>query len=150
MELVISIAMNVVLGLILLALLLWKTTRDEVRVTSAEEALALFCKHFPDVLGIATVCADQRAAVIELRQGSGVGLLQRQGRRWNAQILRPGDCTRVRRTADRTLTLDLANFGWPRTELRFADASTLEKWLNRLQSLTTRDASGHYGDSQRA
>ncbi|HVO49298.1 MAG TPA: hypothetical protein VMT29_23505 [Steroidobacteraceae bacterium] len=150
MELVISIATNVILGLILLALLRWKTTRDEVRIASAEEALTLFRKHFPDVSGIATVCADQRAAVIELRPGPEVGLLQRQGRRWNAQILRPGDCKRVRRTADGTLTLDLANFGWPRAELRFADASTLEKWLNRFQSLTVRDASGQYGDSQRA
>jgi len=150
MELIISIAVNVALGMILLALLLWRTTRDETRVAGAEEALALFRQPFPDAMGLATVCTGGRAALIELRPGPGIGLLQRQGRRWNARILRPGDCSLVRRRSDRKLALELADFGWPRAELEFADAGALEKWESRLRSLTVREASRHLGDSQRA
>ena len=73
-ELLISIAVNLALGVILLALLYRKRTRDPVRLTLASEAMDIFRMHVPDALGAATLAADGRAALIDLQRG-GTGLV---------------------------------------------------------------------------
>ncbi|MGO9512905.1 MAG: hypothetical protein ACLP2F_04580 [Steroidobacteraceae bacterium] len=144
-ELAISIAVNIVLGVVLLALLYWKRTGDAVRLAGAGEAMDLFAMHFPGAVGEATVAADHRSALIDLQRGSGVGLLQRQGRRWNARTLAPGEVSSVEADSDGTIELRFADFGWPRAQLRIADANARALWLERLNSLKEQRSSRHPG-----
>ena len=134
-ELLIPIAVNLALGVILLALLYRQRTRDTVRLTLATEAMDIFRMHFPDALGAATLAADGRGALIDLQRG-GTGLLQRHGRRWNARLLAPGELSSVRRSGGDAIELKFADFGWPRARLCLADADARAMWLSRLTSLS--------------
>jgi hypothetical protein len=146
MELVLAIAVNLALGILLLALLYWKHTNDDVRLSSAEEALEIFRKQFPDVLGTATVSADRRCALIELDGDGGIGVLERHGRRWNARMLVPREFSSVRLDRDGCLRLRFADFGWPRARFRTSDPEARAKWLARLDALTARAAGRHRAD----
>jgi hypothetical protein len=130
-ELVISIAVNCVLGVILLAVLLWKRVSDTERLAGAEDATRKFVHHFPDAVGVASVTDDQRGALLDLQHGH-VGLLQRQGRRWNARMLVSQDIASARMKSDGTLHLKFTDFAWPSARIRFADADSRALWLKRL------------------
>lgn len=136
MELVLSIAVNVVLGVLLLALLYSKRTIDNARLSGPDEAMALFRRHFPDAMGTAEVAADRRSALIDLKDGAHIGLLQRHGRRWNARVLVAREVSSVRLDRRGAITLALADFGWPRAHITIADADARARWLARLNSLT--------------
>jgi hypothetical protein len=143
MELVISIAANIVLGLVLLAIFAQLHPRDQARLASPEEALTLFRQHFPDASGTASVSADGLIALIALRPDSGIGLLHRNGRRWNARELLPEDLRAVHCLGD-SIILRFADFGWPRIRFRFTHAEARTLWLARLSALTSRSApEGH-------
>lgn len=148
-ELLISIAVNLALGVILLALLYRKRTRDTVRLTLASEAMDIFRMHFPDALGAATLAADGRAALIDLQRG-GTGLVTRHGRRWNARLLAKGELVSVRRSGDDAIELKFADFGWPRARVCLADADTRTMWLSRLESLAPRNPSQPQSDLHHA
>ncbi|MGA9366591.1 MAG: hypothetical protein WBV35_03970, partial [Steroidobacteraceae bacterium] len=81
-ELAISIAANVALGLVLLALLFWQRAAPGVRLRDASEAIHLFRELLPEAEGTATLASDGRTALIELVHGYGIGVLQLQGKRW--------------------------------------------------------------------
>jgi hypothetical protein len=147
-ELLIPIAVNLALGLILLALLFRKRTSDTVRLTQATEAIDIFRMHFPDALGTATVAADGRGALIDLQRG-GTGLLQRHGRRWNARLLAPGELSSVQQSAN-AIELGFTDFGWPRARLCIADAGARAMWVARLKSLVSRDPSQPHSDPHHA
>jgi hypothetical protein len=132
-ELLFPIAANLVLGIILLALLLWRRRPDTVRLESEADALAEFQRHFPEAIGTATLSADGRAALIET--ATGPGLLLRHARRWNARMLAAPELAAVRTLDDATLELRFADFGWPRARLRFADREALGSCRTRLESL---------------
>lgn len=149
-ELVISILVNVVLGIVLLALLYRKRASDTARLAGADEAMNIFGLHFPDALGCATVAADQRGALIDLHGGAGVGLLLRQGRRWNARLLAPGDVAAVELDQEAAVNLRFVDFGWPRARIRIADADACAMWLARLESLTAQSSSRHRADPRHA
>jgi hypothetical protein len=136
MELVISIAVNAVLGVVLLGLLYWKGTRDSVRLVGPDEAIAAFKRHYPDAQGSATLAADGRSALIDLHPEGGIGLLQRQGRRWNARVLLSREISAVRVGPDGALEIAFADFGWPRARIALADPQTRARWLARLNALT--------------
>jgi hypothetical protein len=136
MELVLAIAVNVVLGILLLALLYWKHTNDNVRLSSAEEALELFRAQFRDAIGKATVSADRRCALIELE--NGIGVLERHGRRWNARLLVSRELASVRLGRDGCLRLRFADFGWPQARFVASDPDVRAQWLARLHALTAR------------
>jgi|SRR5579872_1084907 len=146
MELVLAIAVNVVLGILLLALLYWKHTNDDVRLSSAEQALEIFRQHFPDARGTATVSADRRCALIELQSGGSLGILERHGRRWNARMLVPNEFSSVRLDREGCLRLKFADFGWPRARFRASDPQARALWLARLSALTARAAGRHRAD----
>lgn len=134
MDLVLPIAVNLVLGLVLWAVLVWRRKPDTTRLRDADEALALFRGHAPDVDGRATVSSDGRAALIEVAP-AGLGLLLRQGRRWNARMLVAAEMASVRETADGALEIRFADFGWPRARLRFDDRELRAGWAARLGGL---------------
>lgn len=134
MELLISIAMNAVLGVLLLALFLWKRRDDPVRLTGADDALAAFNRFYPDMDGIATVAADGRSALIDMH--GAVGLLQRHGRRWNARLLVPQELARVRQDADGAINLVFADFGWPQAHIPLADGQARAQWMTRLEAVS--------------
>jgi len=150
MELVISIAVNVVLGALLLGLFVWKRNTDAIRLANPEEAMDVFRRYFPEAVGTATVAADRRAALIDLQPGGGIGLLQRVGRRWNARLLVPREFSAIALEADGTIKLQFADFGWPRARLRIADPEARAKWLVRLDSLTANAATRHPGNLHHA
>ncbi|HMK84667.1 MAG TPA: hypothetical protein VK437_01810 [Steroidobacteraceae bacterium] len=147
-ELVISIAVNVVLGGVLAVLLWRKRAGDPVRLKGAAEAVDTFRRYFPDAAGTATLSADRRAALIDL--GGTIGILERRGRRWNARILVPSELSRVQSERDGTITLVFADFGWPRARFRIEEADARAQWLGRLQSLTTAASSDRYSDLRHA
>jgi hypothetical protein len=131
-ELIISIAVNVALGLVLLTLF-WTTRRREaICLADPEEAAVLFRSHFPDQHGMATLSVDRRSAMIDLNPG--VGILVRHGHRWNARHLLAHEVHAVRLEGD-DLVLEFADFGWPRTRLTLAPGAVRTEWLARLQSL---------------
>jgi hypothetical protein len=132
-ELLFPIGANLVLGVILLALLVWKRRPDTVRLLSDAEALAEFQRHFPEATGTATMSADGLAALIET--ATGPGLLLRHGRRWNARMLAAQELAAVRTPDDATLELRFADFGWPRARLRFSDRDAMSRCRARLETL---------------
>ena len=132
-ELLFPIGANLVLGVILLALLVWKRRPDTVRFLSDADALAEFQRHFPEATGTATVSADGLAALIET--ATGPGLLLRHARRWNARMLAAQDLADVRTPDDATLELRFADFGWPRARLRFSDRDAMSRCRARLETL---------------
>ena len=133
MQLVTPIVANVVLGMVLLVLFRLRRNVDAASLTDAGEALTVFRRQFADADGPATLTADRRGALIQLRQGTGVGLLQRRGRRWTARELAARDLRSVTRTGSDTLILSLADFGWPRAHFQLADAEACAAWLARLE-----------------
>ena len=139
-ELAISIAINVVLGVALLAILRFKRVGDTVRLAGAAEAVELFSQRFPAVPGDATVADDGRSALIDLDPGGRVGLLQRHGRRWNARALEPGEVASVEIKETAIIKLEFADFGWPHAQIRIDDADARTRWLHRLQALRSRHA----------
>jgi len=132
-ELLFPIGANLVLGVILLALLVWKRRPDTVRLLSDADALAEFQRHFPEATGTATVSADGLAALIET--ATGPGLLLRHARRWNARKLAAQELADVRTPDDATLELRFADFGWPRARLRFSDRDAMSRCRARLETL---------------
>ena len=133
MQLLIPIAANVVLGVVLIGLFLSRQTVDDARLSDGGEALTVFRRRFPDADGPATLTADHRGALIQVRRGTGVGLLQRRGRRWTARELAPRDLRSVTLTGGDTLVLSLADFGWPPAHFQIADAEVCAAWLARLE-----------------
>lgn len=149
MELAISIAANVALGIILLALLHWRNAGDDVRLAGAADAMDIFQRHFPDAArGSATLTADERGALIDLRMG--VGILQRHGRRWNARLLKSGELCSVQLDRDGAINLAFADFGWPRSRFLIADADARARWMNRLEELRKTPPAPHHGDAHHA
>jgi hypothetical protein len=135
-EMAFSIAINVVLGILLLALLYRKRTADHVRLSGPSQAMDLFRSYYPDVVGAATVADDRRGALIDLQRGAGIGLLQRQGRRWNARVLAAGEVSSVQVTAGHAVEVRFPDFAWPRASIRIADPEVRALWVGRLDSLT--------------
>jgi hypothetical protein len=136
MELAIAIAANAVLGAVLLGLFLWRGTADTVRLAGPAEARRLFHAHFPDaVVDTATLGSDARAALIALRHDPAIGLIQRHGRRWNVRALQAEDLRSVTLESGATLRLHLADFAWPRVDVRLEDAAALAQWQARLAGL---------------
>jgi len=132
-ELLFSIGVNLVLGVLLFALLLWKRRPDTVRLLSETDALAEFQRHYPEATGTATLSADGLAALIET--ASGPGLLVAHARRWNARMLAAPELTAVSARDETSLELRFADFGWPRARLRFADRETASRCRARLETL---------------
>lgn len=135
-ELLIAIVVNILVGVVAAALILFFRARAKAgapRLT-AESALEIFRVRFPEAQGSATVSADGRVALIGL-DGAGVGLLYPNGRRWNARMLRPGDVAAVRACAPHTLRLKFRDYAWPRTEIGLEDEVERERWTARLQEL---------------
>jgi hypothetical protein len=131
MELSISIALNVALGLVLLALL-WSRRHDAGRLSNEAEAEALFRAQFPDAACAATLSADGRAALIELPRG--IGVLVRAGRRWNARLIMPRELVHAQQDSSGAISLTFADFGWPRARVSIANAAVRAAWLARLQT----------------
>ncbi len=132
-DLLFPIGANLVLGVILLALLVWKRRPDTVRLLSDADALAEFQRYFPEATGTAIVCADGLAALIET--ATGPGLLLRYARRWNVRMLAAQELTAVRTPDDATVELRFADFGWPRARLRFSDRDAMNRCRARLETL---------------
>jgi hypothetical protein len=136
MELAIAIAANVVLGILLLGLFLWRGTADGVRLAGPAEALALFRTHFPDAaVEAATVATGARSALIALRHDPAIGLIQRHGRRWNVRVLQAEDLRSVAVVRGDTLRVVLVDFAWPRIDVRLEDADARARWQARLAAL---------------
>ena len=136
MELAIAIAANVVLGVLLFGLFLWRGAADSTRLAGPAEARDLFHRHFPDAtIDTAAVAGDGRAALIALRHDTAIGLVQRHGRRWNIRALQADDLRSVKVVRGDALRLELADFGWPRVEVCLEDADARAHWLARLAGL---------------
>ena len=133
-ELAVSIAVNVLLGIVLAALLYRRRADDGGLLGGAGEALDVYRSRFPDTQGAATVSADRRAALIELPKDAGIGLVQRQGRRWNARLLAPGEVRSVKHSPPDALDVEFADFGWPRARIRIADPAARAAWMARLDA----------------
>src|SRR5262249_7952405 len=142
MDLAIAIAANVLIGVVLLVLAVWQGTPDRVRLAGPEEALGIYQRYFPDAVGSATVASDKLAALIALQDGSRIGLIHRQGRRWSARELLPEDLHSVTLDGD-ILRLSFVDFGWPRSLIRIADQGIRASWLARLQALSAQQSDEH-------
>jgi hypothetical protein len=132
-ELLFSIGVNLVLGVVVLVLLVWKRRPDTVRLVTEADAVAEFQRHYPDATGTAIVSADGLAALIET--GTGPGLLMAHARRWNARMLVAPEFAAVRAADETSLELRFADFGWPRARLRFADREAASRCRARLETL---------------
>jgi hypothetical protein len=73
----------------------WTRKRGDTSLADAGMAMGLFRDHFTEAAGTATLTADRRNALIDLSDGTGVGLLLGHGHRWNAHLLRAGDVASV-------------------------------------------------------
>jgi hypothetical protein len=136
MELAIAIAANLMLGVLLLGLFLWRGTVDGVRLAGPAEARDLFRVHFPDaVVDTATLGSDARAALLALRHDPAIGLIQRHGRRWNVRALQAEDLRSAAVVRGDTLRVQLADFAWPRVDVRLEDADVRARWQARFADL---------------
>jgi hypothetical protein len=135
MQLLVPIGANVALGLVLLALFFSRRSVDDARLKDGDAALREFRGQFPDAEGAATVTADQRGALIALSHGTDIGILQRRGRRWTARKIGAREIRSVALTRGNTLSLSLADFGWPRAYFQVADSEACAVWLARLESI---------------
>lgn len=136
MELAIAIAANVLLGILLLALFRWRGTSDGVRLAGSEQARDLFRAHYPDaVIETTTLGTDARAALLALRHQPAIGLIQRHGRRWNVRALQAEDLRSAALVRGDTLRVELADFAWPRLDLRLEDADLRARWQARFAEL---------------
>jgi hypothetical protein len=136
-ELLIAISVNVLVGA-LTALLLYffrKARQQAPRLADAAVAMDLFRRQFPATTGTATVTADGRNALIDLGDGTGIGLLQAHGQRWNARILHVGDVASLATSGDSTLELRLTDYANPRASLLLPSADAQFLWLGRLRNL---------------
>jgi len=140
-ELAIAIAVNVVLGIVLLGMFVLLRSRDTARLASSDDALRLFRQRFPDAVGVATVATDGQCALLALKDG--IGLLHRHGRRWNSRKLVPGELSGVAVTGGDTITLALADFGWPRAHIRMDDPDARSAWLARLGAFAAASGQAH-------
>lgn len=140
-ELAISIAVNVLLGFVLLALL-YRRRADGLRLSGPDEAMEVFRRRFPDAQGEATVSSDGRAALIELGQDVGIGMLECQGHRWNARVLAPGEVCSVQFRSPDLIDIGTADFGWPRSRVRIAEAAGRAKWIARLGAISLHGGAG--------
>jgi hypothetical protein len=129
-----AIVVNLVLGVVLLGLLALRSRPDTVILGAPDEAMTLFRRSFPDAVGRATLASDGRGALIELDAGGGLGLLLRNGRRWNARLLSARDLASVR-SASQILEIRFKDFAWPRARLRFDDAAARAAWSARIEEL---------------
>jgi hypothetical protein len=150
MQLLIPIGANVALGLVLVALFFSRRSIDDARLNDGDAALRVFRAQFPDADGAATVTADHRGALIALSHGTHIGILQRRGRRWTARIIGARDIRSVALTRGNTLSLSLADFGWPRAYLQVADPEACTQWLARLESIVADGAEGRFPESTHA
>lgn len=132
--LTVAIVANIGIGAVLLAVLHRQRTSDPQPLTGPDQALARYRTLYPLATGTATVAADGRAALLELTDGT-IGLVERRGRRWNVRAVSSSQLLGVRREADESITLRFADFGWPRSRVRLADAQTLDRWIGRLAAL---------------
>lgn len=139
--LTLSIAANIVLGLVLFGLLYRKRAQDSERLTEPEQALARYRTRYPTARGRVSLAADGRAALLDLTDGS-VGLVERCGRRWNVRTLAPGEIVGVERARDGAIAVRLADFGWPRARVQLSDPDICRGWMERLRALCAAAASG--------
>jgi hypothetical protein len=138
MELLIAIGFNLLVAALTALLIYFYKTRkgDTAGLVGAGAAMDLFREQFPDAAGHATLTTDRRSALIDLPGGTGIGLLQGHGRRWNARLLQPGDVASVQVSENTTLQLRFTDYGSPRAALLLTDADERAHWLARLQTLT--------------
>jgi hypothetical protein len=141
-----AIVINLVLGVVLLALLALRLRPDTMTVVTPEDAMMLFQRSFPDAVGRATLASDGRGALIDLDPG-GLGLLVRGGRRWNARYLAVGDLASVQSMGE-IIEFRFRDFAWPRAQLRFDDSITRASWNSRLEGLL-RQAQGSSREDMR-
>ena len=132
--LAISILANIALGIALFGVLYRKGARDSERLGGPEQALERYRTLDPLARGRVSLAADGRAALLELTDGT-LGLVERCGRRWNVRALEPREIVGVHRAGDRALTVDFADFGWPRSRVEFSDPDTCRQWIERLVTL---------------
>lgn len=137
----ISIAANIVLGLVLFGVLYRKRGGDSDRLSEPGQALALYRIRYPTATGRVSLAVDGRGALLELTDGS-VGLIERHGRRWNVRALEPREIVGVERTAHGAITVRLADFGWPRARIQLPDPDICQGWLERLRAMGEAAAPG--------
>ncbi|HVW71350.1 MAG TPA: hypothetical protein VHB68_20385 [Steroidobacteraceae bacterium] len=134
-DLLIAIGVNLLVGAVTALLIYFSSQRRQAGLADPGEALNLFRAQFPDsVPRNITLTSDGRNALIDLSDGSAVGLLQGYGRRWNARVLHDGDVASVQAN-EATLRLKLTDYGSPRAALLLTDPNERSQWLARLQSL---------------
>lgn len=129
-----AIVLNVILGVVMLGLLWWRRSPDTVRLASPEEALEVFRQHFPDTRGRATLSSDGCGALLEL-EPEGLGLLVRDGRRWNARLLTPRAVSKMRLIGESRIEIRFTDFAWPRAQLRIDDPGVRATWAARLEGM---------------
>ena len=151
-ELMVSIAVNVLLGVVavLLVLAYRRRLRSDVRLDDSGAALAAFRTQFPDASGTVTLVGDGRSALLELDEDRRIGLLQRHGDRWIARVLTPGEIAAADGRQTGVIRLQFADYGWPRTLLRIDDAQRHAEWLGRLQALAAHSSESARSDLSRA
>lgn len=132
--LILSIAANIVLGLMLFGMLYRKRGRDSDRLAGPEQALARYRVRYPAAKGWVSLAADGQAALLDLTDG-GIGLVERCGRRWNVRTLEPKEIIGVARSRDGAITVRLADFGWPRARIQLSDPGIRQGWLERLGAM---------------
>jgi len=137
----ISIAANIVLGLVLFGVLYRKRATDSDRLSEPGRALALYRIRYPTAAGHVSLAVDGRAALLELTDG-GVGLVERCGRRWNVRALEPREIVGVDRTGSSAITVRLADFGWPRARIQLPGPEICQGWMERLRALCETASSG--------
>jgi hypothetical protein len=131
-----AIGINLLLGMVLLGLLAFRLRPDTATVATPEDAMMLFRRWFPDAVGRAALASDGRGAFVDL-DPEGLGLLVRNGRRWNARILAASDLASVR-TRGEWVEIRFRDFAWPRAELRFDQAAPRAAWSARVEGLMLR------------
>jgi len=136
-ELMISLGVNVVLGLVVVLLVIAyrRRFRHELRLANRAAALEAFRAQFPDARGTATVMSDGQAALLTLDEGGEIALVQRHGDRWIARMLSPGAISAADGHQEGVIRLKFADYGWPGTQLLIADNDERTAWLARLQAL---------------
>ncbi len=139
-ELAIALAANIVLALILLGTFAVLGMRHAAELEGPEEALKVYNEQFPGASGAAIVSDDRTSALIALHHRAGIGLVHRHGHRWNAREIQPKDLDSVRLVGDDTIRLSLADFGWPRAQIRIRDRAARATWLARLDAMAASNA----------
>lgn len=135
-----AIGVNVALGAVLGALLLWLNRGDETHLAGEADARRLFADKYTAAVSAVVLCDAGRSALLSLDRGMRMGLIDRHARRWNIRMFSAAELRRVDLDERGGIHIRFIDFGWPSARLTIRDSSLRAHWYRQLKDLGADEA----------